>query len=158
MKYKWSARRDGRVWWRIIHLGVVGGPVAGGVLGVAFWAVAGLFGSFAHRADISQTVLFMVAGLVVGALVGLACGVCCSIVAATGYLITRKLGGTVRASISGVLAGAAAVALSYLAIGPVLAPLNPVIFAAVLGPTGGLAYFLVSFRRESRPTGRIHHS
>lgn len=155
MKYKWSARRDGPVWWRIILLGVIGGPVAGGFFGVAFWAVAGFFGSSAYPVDISQVVIFMVAGLVLGALVGLACGVCCSIVAAARYLITRKLGGTVRASTSSVLAGAAAVALSYLAIGPVLAIFNPAIFAAVLGPTVGLAYFLVSFRRVSRPMGRI---
>lgn len=158
MKYKWSASRDGPVWRRIILLGVIGGPVVGGIFGVAFWAVGGFLEPSAYPVDIAQIVMFMVAGLAVGALIGLACGVCCSIVAVAGYLATQKLSGAVRASTSGVLAGAAAMALSYLLIGPILATFNPAIFAAVLSPTAGLAYFLVSFRRLIRPMGRIFQS
>ena len=155
MKYKCSEGRDGGVWRRIILLGVIGGPVVGGIFGAAFWAVGGFFGSSAYPVQTAQTVMFMVAGLAVGAVIGLACGVSCSIVAVAGYSITQKLGGAVRASTSGVLAGATAMVLSYILIGPTLSTFNPAIFAAVLGPTVGLAYFLVPYRRLGQPMGRI---
>ena len=150
VEYQSSEKRQRPVLVRIILLGVIGGPVAGGIFGVAFWAVAGFFASFTYSVDLAQILIFTVAGLVVGALVGLVCGVCCSIVSAAGYLISQKFSGAVRASTSGILAGTSAVVLSYLAIGPVLATFNPAIFAVVLGPIVGLAYFAVSFRRGSR--------
>ena len=141
------------VWLRIVLLGVLGGPVAGAVFGAIYVAVYGFLVSPRSSVALSQTILFVLLGLVVGALVGLACGVCCSVVAAAGYLATRQLGTPVRASISGFLAGVGAVALSYLLIGPILSTFNSSVFAAVLGPTVGLGYFAVSFRRRRRTIG-----
>ena len=68
VEYQSSEKRQRPVLVRIILLGVIGGPVAGGVFGVAFWAVAGFFGSFTYSVDLAQIIIFMVAGLVVGAL------------------------------------------------------------------------------------------
>jgi hypothetical protein len=105
--------------------------------------------------SVPQGLLFVplgfVVGLVVGLVVGPICGLICSSLALLAWSLTsRQTSRTGRSLAVAITAGATAIFVSFVIIGPILTTFSPALFAVILAPVAGAAYFASSLATAER--------